>query len=120
HGLHWARQTIVYSASTGFFTFFLFLGFSYFDPFHAFVTAVLLQFLLFAVDARLPSAVVTVAPNLRADWCCRRSPASWRWNCCAVRPRKRSRACPESQELAQRLGLFVEEFSSPYKPEGAE
>jgi dihydroorotate dehydrogenase len=72
-GLHWARQTIIYSASTGFFTFFLFLGFGYFDPFHAFVTAVLLQFLLFALHSRLPSAEAMVAPNLRDDWRWRRS-----------------------------------------------
>jgi dihydroorotate dehydrogenase len=72
-GLHWARQTIIYSASTGFFTFFLFLGFGYFDPFHAFVTAVLLQFLLFALHSRLPPLVETVAPNLHEDWRWRRS-----------------------------------------------
>jgi len=27
--------------------------------------------------------------------------------------------CPESQELAEHLGLFVEEFPSPYKGDGA-
>jgi len=45
-GAHWAQVTVVMSAIAGFFTFFSFLGFGYFDPFHAFVTAVMLQFTL--------------------------------------------------------------------------
>jgi dihydroorotate dehydrogenase len=72
-GLHWARQTILYSAGSGFFTFFLFLGFGYFDTFHAFVTAILLQFLLFALHSNLPPRVGRTAPELRDDW-------RWRWS----------------------------------------
>ena len=34
-------------------SFFLFLGFGYFDPFHAFVTAVLFQFLLLMIHSHL-------------------------------------------------------------------
>ena len=45
-GSHWASVTIFVSAFVGFASFFLFLGFGYFDPFHAFVTAILFQFLL--------------------------------------------------------------------------
>ena len=45
-GLHWAKTTVVASAFTGFLSFFLFLGFGYFDPLHAFVTAILFQFAL--------------------------------------------------------------------------
>lgn len=45
--LHWARQAVLYSAATGFLSFFLFLGFDYFDPLHALVS--LLIFPLFAV-----------------------------------------------------------------------
>jgi hypothetical protein len=71
-GLHWARQAIYYSAFTGFASFFLFLGFGYLDPFHAFVTVVLLQFLLLAVHCRLGRHTPTVAPDLRGD-------AAWRW-----------------------------------------
>lgn len=52
-GAHWAGKSIVVSAFAGFFSFFLFLGFGYFDPFHAFVTAILFQFLLLTVYARL-------------------------------------------------------------------
>ncbi len=45
-GLHWAQVTVILSAIVGFFTFFFFLAFGYFDPFHAFVTAILTQFTL--------------------------------------------------------------------------
>ena len=55
-GLHWAKLTLVASAFAGFGTFFLFLGFGYFDPFHAFVTAILFQFLLLAFQGRLATA----------------------------------------------------------------
>jgi dihydroorotate dehydrogenase len=72
-GLHWARQTVIYSAGVGFFTFFLFLGYGYLDPLHAFVTAVLFQFLLFALHSRLPLRIESVAPSLREDWRWRRS-----------------------------------------------
>ena len=54
HGLHWAKVAVLASAFAGSATFFLFLGFGYFDPFHAFVTAVLFQFLLLALHCRLP------------------------------------------------------------------
>lgn len=54
-GEHWAHVTVIISAAVGFFTFFLFLGFGYFDPFHAFVTAILTQFtLLCMVTASSP------------------------------------------------------------------
>jgi hypothetical protein len=71
-GLHWARQTVFVSAFTGFASFFLFLGFGYLDPFHAFVTAVLLQLLLLGVHARLGLYRPTAAPELRGGW-------RWRW-----------------------------------------
>ena len=67
-GLHWAKMTLVASAFAGFGTFFLFLGFGYFDPFHAFVTAVLFQFLLLAFQSRLAPAEPPPWPNLVDDW----------------------------------------------------
>src|SRR5438067_2033311 len=67
-GVHWARVTILTSAFTGFGSFFLFLGFGYFDPFHAFVTAVVFQFVLLALYSRLNPPVETVPPNLCEDW----------------------------------------------------
>ena len=67
-GLHWARQTIFFSAFTGFLTFFLFLGFGYLDPFHAFVTVALLQLLLFGVHARLGTYTPAVRPETRGNF----------------------------------------------------
>jgi hypothetical protein len=67
-GLHWAKLTVVGSAFAGFLSFFLFLGFGYFDPLHAFVTAILFQFLLLAFQGRLAQAQPTACPNLRDDW----------------------------------------------------
>jgi hypothetical protein len=66
-GLHWARQAVYVSAFTGFASFFLFLGFGYLDPFHAFVTVVLLQFLLLAVHCRLGRHTPATAPDLASD-----------------------------------------------------
>jgi hypothetical protein len=53
-GVHWAYASVIASAFAGFLCFFSFLGFGYFDPFHAFVTAVLFQFLLLTMHAHLP------------------------------------------------------------------
>jgi hypothetical protein len=72
-GQHWAQLAVFSSAFTGFFSFFLFLGFGYFDPFHAFVTAVLFQFLLLGLHSRLGPPEEPAAPNLREDW-------RWRWS----------------------------------------
>ena len=69
-GLHWAHVAVIASATVGFLTFFLFLGFGYFDPFHAFVTAILTQFTLLCL-VMAPSP-----PQLPAgDW---RENAAWR------------------------------------------
>ena len=66
-GVHWARVALLSSSAVGFLTFFLFLGFGYFDPFHAFVTAILSQLFLMAVHTRLsprtPSGPVTLEEN---------------------------------------------------------
>ncbi|HEX4962023.1 MAG TPA: dihydroorotate dehydrogenase [Thermoanaerobaculia bacterium] len=72
-GLHWAQQSVFISAFTGFASFFLFLGFGYLDTFHAFVTAVLLQFLLLGTHSRLGSYTPAVPPPLRGDRAWRRS-----------------------------------------------
>ena len=45
-GEPWARRALTISASFGFASFFLFLGFGYFDPLHALVTVLLLPFFL--------------------------------------------------------------------------
>jgi dihydroorotate dehydrogenase len=63
-GWHWARVTFLVSSIVGFFSFFLFLGFGYFDPFHAFVTAIVFQFVLLA--AHSPS--MSSPRHLSPDW----------------------------------------------------
>jgi hypothetical protein len=65
-GLHWAWVTVLSSAFSGFASFFLFLAFEYFDPFHAFVTAVLFQFVLLTLFGRL-GAPAPPRPDLRED-----------------------------------------------------
>jgi hypothetical protein len=72
-GLHWAKQTVLISAFTGFLTFFSFLGFGYLDPFHAFVTLALLQLLLLGVHSRLGTYTPSVPPDTRANRAWRRS-----------------------------------------------
>jgi dihydroorotate dehydrogenase len=66
-GLHWAKVALVVSALSGFFSFFLFLGFGYFDPFHAFVTAVLFQFLLLVIHCPIAEAADPGPPELEED-----------------------------------------------------
>jgi len=64
HGSHWAHVTVIVSAAVGFLTFFLFLGFGYFDPFHAFVTAILTQFTLLLMTMQ-PSPAQPSQPEWR-------------------------------------------------------
>lgn len=66
-GFQWARSTILVSSMVGFFMFFLFLGFGYFDPFHAFVTAVLFQFILLAIHSNEPLTMRIDVPDLAND-----------------------------------------------------
>jgi dihydroorotate dehydrogenase len=66
-GLHWAQQSVFFSAFAGFATFFLFLGYGYLDPFHAFVTAVLLQLLLLGLHSKLGPAPLPDLPQLVGD-----------------------------------------------------
>lgn len=71
-GAHWAMVAVLVSAFVGFISFFLFLGFGYFDPFHAFVTAIMFQFLLMAWQGDLGPPELTSLPNLRET-------SAWRW-----------------------------------------
>ncbi len=66
-GRHWAQVTIIASSFVGFFSFFAFLGYGYFDPFHAFVAAILFQFMLFGLAAPLSPVHDRVTPTLRED-----------------------------------------------------
>ena len=70
-GRHWAYVAILASSAVGTASFFLFLGFGYFDPFHAFVTAVLLQLALLGAHGR-------VGPPRRLPPPMRREDRAWR------------------------------------------
>jgi dihydroorotate dehydrogenase len=68
-GRRWARTAILISGFTGFGSFFLFLGFGYFDPFHAFVTAILFPLLLLALHSPLPSPpLLSMYQDRRGLW----------------------------------------------------
>jgi hypothetical protein len=67
-GVHWAYVSVIVSALAGFFSFFSFLSFGYFDPFHAFVTAILFQFLLLMIHSRVPPRHEVEMPDLWNDW----------------------------------------------------
>jgi dihydroorotate dehydrogenase len=73
-GMAWAKNAVLTSAFAGFASFFLFLGFGYFDPFHAFVTVVLFQFLLLGLHSKMAAWPAASAPP-RAD----RSQRSGQW-----------------------------------------
>ncbi|RJE87607.1 hypothetical protein D3P07_14925 [Paenibacillus sp. 1011MAR3C5] len=49
YGQHWARTAIVSSCAVGFSSFFLYLGYGYFDPLHALAAAVLLPMFIFSL-----------------------------------------------------------------------
>jgi len=61
-GERWARRAITISALVGFASFFLFLGFGYFDPLHALVTLLLLPFFVLGLLAPRAQARRGAAP----------------------------------------------------------
>jgi hypothetical protein len=67
-GDHWARHAVSRSAIVGFLSFFLFLGFGYFDPLHAVLTAGLLPLLLLGMRGNAPHHASIVPPNLTNNW----------------------------------------------------
>jgi len=69
-GEHWAQVAVLVSAAVGFFSFFLFLGFDYFDPFHGFVTAILFQFFVQGIVGEMPPRSVKPFPEWRetGEW----------------------------------------------------
>ncbi|HAM73768.1 MAG TPA: hypothetical protein DCM86_19205, partial [Verrucomicrobiales bacterium] len=64
-GRHWCRTAAACSAGAGFLSFFLFLGFGYFDPFHAFVTTVLFQLFVQGLVGRVAP---TTLPDQGVEW----------------------------------------------------
>jgi hypothetical protein len=57
-GAHWAWLTVVISAGIGFASFFLFLGFGYFDPLHAGVSVVLFGMYVFGMRGAPPAGQI--------------------------------------------------------------
>ncbi|MGG1553605.1 hypothetical protein [Paenibacillus ferrarius] len=78
YGLHWARTAVISSCVVGFSSFFLYLGYGYFDPLHAIAAAVLLPMLLLTLrglkdlPSRKPPGMRNDRIWLRAQWgqCC--------------------------------------------------
>jgi hypothetical protein len=71
-GQEWAQHVVAASGALGALSFFAFLGFGYLDPFHAFVTAVMLQFLIqVAVQHNAPRQAPRATTQLDND-------ATWR------------------------------------------
>lgn len=71
-GFHWAWVAIIASAVAGFLSFFLFLGFGYFEPFHAFVSTGLLQLLLLGWHSPLGRPQYASRVPLLEEWRWRR------------------------------------------------
>ncbi|WP_239696486.1 hypothetical protein [Paenibacillus oryzisoli] len=78
YGLHWARTAVISSCVVGFSSFFLYLGYGYFDPFHAAAAIVLLPMFLLTLrglidhPSRKPPGLHNDRVWLRAQWgqCC--------------------------------------------------
>ncbi|SFT26609.1 hypothetical protein [Paenibacillus sp. BC26] len=81
HGVHWARTALLVSAITGFASFFLYLGYGYFDPLHAVVALILLPMFLLSMRAN-PDKPFRNPVNLRSDRMWKR--AMWGQFCMVV------------------------------------
>jgi dihydroorotate dehydrogenase len=64
---HWARRAIAVSATVGFLSFFLFLGFGYFDPLHALAALLLLPLFLLGLRAQADAPPAIPALDLDND-----------------------------------------------------
>src|SRR5690606_25647512 len=64
--LHWAQTALFASGAVGFSSFFLYLGYGYFDPLHAAAAAVLFPLFLLSLRDR-SSHLTRIKPNLRND-----------------------------------------------------
>ncbi|RUS45886.1 hypothetical protein [Cohnella sp. AR92] len=65
-GLHWARTAAVASCAVGFASFFLYLGYGYFDPLHAMAAVLLFPMFLMSLRSRGDRALVH-PPNRKND-----------------------------------------------------
>ncbi|WP_308637232.1 dihydroorotate dehydrogenase [Paenibacillus silvisoli] len=80
YGMHWARTTVLVSFLTGFLSFFLYLGYGYFDPLHAVVALLLLPLFLLSMRKN-PDKPFRHPVNLYSDRTWKRA---MRGQCCMV------------------------------------
>jgi dihydroorotate dehydrogenase len=73
-GRLWAQEAVVFSAFAGFLTFFSFLAYGYFDPFHAFVAASMLPIAIQCAVGKPSTLSNAPGPDLDND-------AAWRRAC---------------------------------------
>lgn len=67
--MHWARTAVLASSLVGFLSFFTFLGFGYFDPFHAFISAILFQFMALGLrSTQVPELPETLDLHNSVSW----------------------------------------------------
>lgn len=57
-GMQWARTAVLTGSCLGFLSFFLFLGFGYFDPFHAFISTIFFQLMTLCLRSSVPRAAL--------------------------------------------------------------
>lgn len=66
YGSHWAKTALMTSGAVGFSSFFLYLGYGYFDPLHALVAALLLPMFVLSMRGRADKPSLE-RPNLYND-----------------------------------------------------
>jgi len=66
YSLHWARTALLTSGAVGFLSFFLFLGYGYFDPLHALAAAILFPMFLLSMRKN-PDQPYRLPVNVRND-----------------------------------------------------
>lgn len=81
NSLHWTRTALLTSGIVGFASFFLYLGYGYFDPLHALAAAVLLPMFLLAMRSN-PDQPYRLPVNVRNDGIWRR--AMWGQLCFVI------------------------------------
>ncbi|WP_281883617.1 hypothetical protein [Paenibacillus sp. YYML68] len=66
YGLHWSKTALLLSGGVGFSSFFLYLGYGYFDPLHAVMAALLLPMFLLAMRGN-PDQPYRLPVNMKND-----------------------------------------------------
>lgn len=72
-GMHWAKTAVVASCAVGFPSFFLYLGYGFFDPLHAAVAVLLLPFFLLSLRRHPPGLIDRSPASLANDRLWRRA-----------------------------------------------